>query len=658
LASDDARSALQLLEDLHRQRLGIKYVFFVDQFEEVFTLAPKEEADRFLHLLSVSLAHSVPGKWVLTLRSDFLPEVSQLPDFQPYLNAPGGIHHLCRMGEDSLRAAIEGPAAAATYDGRAGFSVEPGLVKELIRETLHEAGDGENLPLLNFALRRLFACSAQRADRTLRLADLSDMGGIDAALQESADHASSVLGLISDSSLSRIFAALVKAPSDGTKDWARRRADLRTIKAIPGGEEFVRVFSGGATVLKNRVPPDIPLLRTAAENGIPTVEVIHERLFNCWPKLKEWLSARKVDLFEYSVAVEQAHRWALDGYHPRFFDWQARRIANLRSVVDQLGLDCTAELGSFLNPGRRLAEALEEYVLTPDERHGVGRYLSDAESIDGLEGEVRYGVGVHNGAPEFALVEIPGKMVVTLERSWRDGSENLMCEAPNESLLSACVEPIFLTRFLVTQRQFREFVMTERGYRCDDWWVGLDGARYTEDDAANFMAHYCANFPATNVNWYTAVAFSRWASDLLGFEVRLPTEPEWQLAAGGADRDGVPLQYPWGDTWESGRCNSREAGLSGPSAVGVFPATCPNHTAGLYDIAGNVWEWCLTSIHDPFLPATAAVEPVATNRRVLRGGAFFYSKEGVRCGFRNANPPSFSMGDIGFRLVRPQSQGA
>ena len=59
------------------------------------------------------------------------------------------------------------------------------------------------------------------------------------------------------------------------------------------------------------------------------------------------------------------------------------------------------------------------------------------------------------------------------------------------------------------------------------------------------------NHPAENVSWYDAVAYCRWLSKRLGYEIQLPTEWEWQQAATGGDPTN---QYPWGPDWDSKRC--------------------------------------------------------------------------------------------------------
>lgn len=91
------------------------------------------------------------------------------------------------------------------------------------------------------------------------------------------------------------------------------------------------------------------------------------------------------------------------------------------------------------------------------------------------------------------------------------------------------------------------------------------------------------NYPAENITWYTAVAYSRWLSSKLGYTVRLPTEREWELAANGGNPQKI---YPWGNTWNKNYANTLHTSNQKPIAVGLYPhgaAAC-----GALDMIGNV----------------------------------------------------------------------
>jgi formylglycine-generating enzyme required for sulfatase activity len=198
-----------------------------------------------------------------------------------------------------------------------------------------------------------------------------------------------------------------------------------------------------------------------------------------------------------------------------------------------------------------------------------------------------------------------------------------------------------MARYPITNIQYQTFI-DAGGYREKRWWTDLERP---EPEASHWPQ---ANRPRTNVNWYEAVAFCRWLSAQLGDELRLPTEEEWERAARG--RDG--WQYPWGNTYESGRANINETwdkmgdwNLQQTTAVGVYPHGTSSE--GVLDLSGNVWEWCLNQYDHP-----EQIEAGTSGRtRVLRGGSWYDSQVVARGSPRNSFHPGSRSFNWGFRLV-------
>jgi formylglycine-generating enzyme required for sulfatase activity len=137
---------------------------------------------------------------------------------------------------------------------------------------------------------------------------------------------------------------------------------------------------------------------------------------------------------------------------------------------------------------------------------------------------------------------------------------------------------------------------------------------------------------------------------LADFTVRLPSEAEWEKAAGGDPAAGRKRVYAWGDDWDGEKANA-EMKVGRPSAVGVFPGGAAD--CGALDMSGNVWEWTL-SLHRkyPYRPNDGREDLSAEGARVLRGGSWYLDLRDARVSTRHLNVPDYSFyDDVGFRVV-------
>jgi formylglycine-generating enzyme required for sulfatase activity len=157
--------------------------------------------------------------------------------------------------------------------------------------------------------------------------------------------------------------------------------------------------------------------------------------------------------------------------------------------------------------------------------------------------------------------------------------------------------------------------------------------------------------PVINVSWEEAVAYTQWLSDQTGQRYRLPTEAEWEYAAGAA----VRTLYWWGNSPGEGRANcfncgsEWDASLSAP--VGSFSA----NPLGLHDTAGNVSEWVQDCYQPNYQGAPvdgSARITVGCTRRVVRGGGFNSPANTLRITKRDQQLASMRADDLGFRVVR------
>lgn len=213
------------------------------------------------------------------------------------------------------------------------------------------------------------------------------------------------------------------------------------------------------------------------------------------------------------------------------------------------------------------------------------------------------------------------------------------------------VDAFAIAHYPVTNAQYRFFVEAG-GYENPDFWTkegwqqrGKEKwtqPRYWDD---SFTA--IDNKPVVGVSWYEAVAYCNWLSAKTRRSYRLPTEAEWERAARHTDG----RTYPWGNKWQGGIINSREAGVGRSTAVGSFPHSTA--VCGAQDMSGNVWEWCQSRYADEPYRADDGRENLDSQaRRVVRGGSWHFNQNLVRAASRAHFHPGARDYLLGFRLVR------
>jgi len=574
------------------------------------------------------------------MRTDFLGELQKdepLYEVHRQINVPP-------LREAELREVVSRPAELLS----ARFETA-GLVDIITRHTAEDSvKDVGALPLLSYTLDDMWTQMVKRGDGVLRLpAQSFELGGVlvDRADAFLAAHAKS------QDELRRIFTLKLAIVREGEEP-TRRRA-LRS------------EFTDDEWRLVNELAdhPNRLLVTATPEGGETYAEVAHEAIFRRWNTLGDWIAAEreflawktgleaarrtwqvtpqeaKSDALLMGAGLTQAQSWLekrredLPVVDRNFIDQSTRRESKVRArarrvqaLIYLLLVGIIAGLVGWINQAY-VKERINWYVtMRPYRVANVGSYVLKPEAERALKPLANFRECAKD-CPELVVVPA-GEFMMGSPVTEKDRNDD---ESPQRSVTIA--KPFAVSKFEVTFADWDACVSVGECPQVGDSGFGR-GTR-----------------PVIYVSWDEAQQYAAWFSKMTGRPYRLLTEAEWEYAA----RAGSTTAYFWGD--EIGKRNANCGGCGSQwdgrqtAPVGSF---APN-AFGLYDIAGNVWQWVQDCYHDNYngAPTDGSAWTIGDcSRRAVRGGSWFNGPQNLRSAGRDSVAAGGRGDRLGFRLGR------
>ena len=259
-------------------------------------------------------------------------------------------------------------------------------------------------------------------------------------------------------------------------------------------------------------------------------------------------------------------------------------------------------------------------------------------------------------ADDSAELDVPEGMAQIPAGEFQMGSYDVEGGKSELPVHTVYVDAFYMDIHEVTNAEYKEFLDANPQWQKGKWWQTdrikrrFHNGKYLKDWNGNNYPEGKGDYPV-RVSWYAAMAYAQWAGK------RLPTEAEWEKAARGGL---VGKRFPWGD-WIYAHMANYGGIAGGTTPVGIYPA----NGYGLYDMTGNVFEWCLDEYDQDFYKKSPYRNPLAgannigwiinnftkiRTPRVVRDGCDGCVPHAVRVADRTKRRPTYS--NFGFRCVK------
>jgi hypothetical protein len=405
---------------LARRAEWARFLIFIDQLEELFTISAPRLRDSFVQTID-ALASMPSVVLVSTMRADFFPNAVTWPRLADILQR--GHYLLLPPGLQALSDIVRLPAE------RSGVTIENGLLDQLIRDAGFEPG---TLPLLAYTLEQLYRSSGAR--RKLTRSAYEALGGIRGAIGKRAAESFQTVDTSAREALNRLFTQLLTINEEGIA--TRRRALQREIVTDQTTEELVRLLVKARLLIADR------------RDNENTIEIAHEALFDGWEELRQWIAENREFLLWRSrlrfriaewqrtrrdegaslqgTALEEALQWLkrqpgeLTSEEREFIEWPLSDAFQARKAIDE-GRELIAGSGDRIASGKRRSwltclivagqgdEGLASDALFAEARLEAAALLGQAGKYDDANDIVKRMAGTERVEACTRLAEIAAK---------------------------------------------------------------------------------------------------------------------------------------------------------------------------------------------------------------------------------------------------------
>lgn len=523
-------------------------------------------------------------------------------------------------------------------------------MEAIVRDTRGEPGV---LPLVESTLAELWNEAHLQGEQRLSKAYYEKHNGVVGMLAKQADALIRSLGERGRKQALNLLLALTRINEGGrhTRRRLQREDALHEAGGGTQGEKVLQVLAGErARQQGGQAVGPLRLIVTDGESGNGFVELIHEMLVRAsgrkdekgraigyWPTLYKYIFDNRDRDYQRQQLVVDAQRWQERKGLGRWLDlagWRDLRVLrHLRPRADSVE-------GQYLRRSHRVAwvqtgvlallliSLLESVWWAQTNRLPFGYALLKPLWL----------LGYSSASPD--MVKIPAGSYTMGCQDGRDNAAGVVkCgtmypdEAPAHEI--SLKKPFLLGKYEVTFFEYDYYVWAQKraGKKAD----------YPPD--AGFGRF---NRPVINISWNDAKAYTSWLSQRTGKAYRLPTEAEWEYAA----RAGTDTAFSWGNDIGEGNANCEDN-----ACKDVYPETAPAgsfkaNPFGLYDMHGNVVEWCEDIYKHYSANQTEELGSIMTDTyRVLRGGHWLSSPRELRSARRSSFEPGYRYNNTGFRLA-------